>query len=289
MILKFSIGLSVAAILLGACSSGESAKTKGTNKPSIVVTYSVLGDIVEQLVGDLATVIVVIPDGQDPHEFQPSAKDVETLNNASIVVSNGLDFEEGLLDPLATAVSAGIPEFRLGDNVATRVLDGGVDPHLWLSPAKFLEAIPALTAAIEMATGLDLGDQSVAITSQLTEIDAQVASILSGITCKLVSGHDEMGYFADRYGCTVIGAIIPSFSTTSEASAGELAKLKDQIAQHNVKAIFTGLGTPQEVSNQLANETRVKAVSLSTHYLNGATNYREFILHLAQQIADALQ
>ena len=289
MILKFSIGLSVTAILLGACSSGESAKTKGTNKPSIVVTYSVLGDIVEQLVGDLATVIVVIPDGQDPHEFQPSAKDVETLNNASIVVSNGLDFEEGLLDPLATAVSAGIPEFRLGDNVATRVLDGGADPHLWLSPAKFLEAIPALTAAIEMATGLDLADQSVAITSQLTEIDAQVASILSGITCKLVSGHDEMGYFADRYGCTVIGAIIPSFSTTSEASAGELAKLKDQIAQHNVKAIFTGLGTPQEVSNQLANETRVKAVSLSTHYLNGATNYREFILHLAQQIADALQ
>ena len=292
MILKLSIGLSITTILLGACSSAESAgstKTVIADKPTIVVTYSVLGDIVEQLVGDLATVIVVIPDGQDPHEFQPSAKDVETLNNASIVVSNGLDFEEGLLDPLATAVSAGIPEFRLGDNVATRVLDGGVDPHLWLSPAKFLEAIPALTAAIEMATGLDLGDQSVAITSQLTEIDAQVASILSGITCKLVSGHDEMGYFADRYGCTVIGAIIPSFSTTSEASAGELAKLKDQIAQHKVKAIFTGLGTPQEVANQLANETRVKAVSLSTHYLNGATNYREFILHLAQQIADALQ
>ena len=289
MILKFSIGLSVTAILLGACSSGESAKTKGTNKPSIVVTYSVLGDIVEQLVGDLATVIVVIPDGQDPHEFQPSAKDVETLNNASIVVSNGLDFEEGLLDPLATAANSGIPEFRLGDNVTTRVLDGGADPHLWLSPAKFLEAIPALTAAIEKATGLDLADQSVAITSQLLEIDAQVASILSGITCKLVSGHDEMGYFADRYGCTVIGAIIPSFSTTSEASAGELAKLKDQIAQHNVKAIFTGLGTPQEVANQLAKETGVKAVSLSTHYLNGATNYREFILHLAQQIADALQ
>lgn len=289
MILKLSVGLSVTAILLGACSSGESSKTDVANKPSIVVTYSVLGDIVEQLVGDLATVIVVIPDGQDPHEFRPSAKDVETLNNASIVISNGLDFEEGLLSPLATATNTGIPEFRLGENVTTRVLDGGEDPHLWLSPAKFLEAIPALTAAIEQATGLDLADQSVAITTQLTEIDAQVASILSGITCNLVSGHDEMGYFADRYGCTVIGAIIPSFSTTSEASAGELAKLKDQIAQHNVKAIFTGLGTPQEVANQLANETGVKSVSLSTHYLNGATNYREFMLHLAQQIADALQ
>ena len=289
---KLCVGLSIAAILLGACSSGESAKTDVANKPTIVVTYSVLGDIVHQLVGDLATVIVVIPDGQDPHEFQPSAKDVETLNNASIIISNGLDFEEGLLSPLATAVNAGTPEFRLGDNVTTRVFEGehgGADPHLWLSPAKFLEAIPALTAAIEQATGLDLADQSVAITSQLTDIDAQVASILSGVTCKLVSGHDEMGYFADRYGCTVIGAIIPSFSTTSEASAGELAKLKVQIAQHNVKAIFTGLGTPQKVANQLANETGVTAVSLSTHYLSGAANYREFMLHLAQQIADALQ
>jgi zinc/manganese transport system substrate-binding protein len=289
---KLSIGVSVAAILLSACSSGESTQTDTVNKPSIVATYSILGDVVQQLVGDLATVTVVIPDGQDPHEFQPSAKDVEAINNASIIISNGLDFEEGLLSPVAAAGDAGVAEFQMGNNVTTRVIEGEhvvADPHLWLSPAKFLEAIPALTAAIEQATGLDLADQSVAITSELTEIDAQVASILSGVTCNLVSGHDEMGYFADRYGCTNIGAIIPSFSTTAEAGAGELAKLKDQIAQYNVKAIFTGLGTSQEVANQLAKETGVKAVSLSTHYLNGATNYREFMLHLAQQIADALQ
>ncbi|MFM8836798.1 MAG: metal ABC transporter solute-binding protein, Zn/Mn family, partial [Actinomycetota bacterium] len=66
------------------------------NRPVIVVTYSALGDIVSQLVGDNATVTVVIPDGQDPHDFLPSAKDVETMNNATLVVSNGLEFEEGL-------------------------------------------------------------------------------------------------------------------------------------------------------------------------------------------------
>ena len=70
MIPKFGIVLSVTAILLSACSSGESdesAKTDAVNKSSIVVTYSVIGSIVEQLVGDLATVTVLIPDGQDPH------------------------------------------------------------------------------------------------------------------------------------------------------------------------------------------------------------------------------
>ena len=71
--------------LLSACSSPEPATTA---RPEIVVTYSVLGSVVSDLVGDTASVTVLIPDGQDPHDFQPSARDIETINNASIVISN---------------------------------------------------------------------------------------------------------------------------------------------------------------------------------------------------------
>jgi len=123
MIPKFGIVLSVTAILLSACSSGESdesAKTDAVNKSSIVVTYSVIGSIVEQLVGDLATVTVLIPDGQDPHEFEPSAKDIELLNNANIVVSNGLDFEEGLEETLDNSKDAGVKVFVVGDHITVR-------------------------------------------------------------------------------------------------------------------------------------------------------------------------
>jgi zinc/manganese transport system substrate-binding protein len=97
-----------------------------------------------------------------------------------------------------------------------------------------------------------------------------------------------MGYFADRYGCEVIGAIIPSLTTTSEATAGELADLKKLAQKNKVPAIFTGLGTSPEIANQIASELGVKAVTLSTHYLDGATNYQEFILRMVQQIAEAL-
>jgi ABC-type Zn uptake system ZnuABC Zn-binding protein ZnuA len=105
----------------------------------------------------------------------------------------------------------------------------------------------------------------------------------------MVSGHDELGYFADHYGCTVIGAIIPGLSTTSEGTAKQLAVLKDLATANNVKAIFTGLGTSQNVADQLANELGIKAVTLSTHYLQNATNYREFMINLANQIAEALR
>ena len=274
--------------LLPACSSSEPAETA---RPNIVVTYSVLGSVVTDLVGDAAEVTTLIPDGQDPHDFQPSARDIEAINNADIVVSNGLDFEEGLLEVLATAETKGVPQLRVGNSITQRVVEGEhtiADPHVWLSPANFIQALPSLTAAINNATGLSI-DATTAL-NQLTQLDKEINEVIGSISsCVMVSGHDEMGYFADHYGCTVIGAIIPSFSTTSEATAKQIADLKVLASSNNVKAVFTGLGTPAEVSEQLANELGIAAVSLSTHYLNGAANYREFMLNLANQIAEALR
>jgi len=264
-----------------------------------VVTYSVLGSVILDLVGDAADVTILIPDGQDPHDFQPSARDIETINNADIVVSNGLDFEEGLEDVLASAIDSGVSVYMIGENITVRESNenhaeedgdahGAGDPHLWLSPLSFTQAIPSLTAAINNATGLSI-DETAAL-NQLTQLDNEIKEVIDNISsCVLVSGHDEMGYFADHYGCTVIGAIIPSFSTTSEATAKQIADLKVLATSNNVKAVFTGLGTPAEVSEQLASELGIAAVSLSTHYLNGATNYREFMLNLANQIAEALR
>jgi zinc/manganese transport system substrate-binding protein len=281
-------------LLVTACSSSDATPETNSQLPTVVVTYSVLGNIVEQLVGDLATVTVLIPDGQDPHEFEPSAKDIESLNNANIVVSNGLDFEEGLEETLVNAQADGVNVFMVADHVTVREVDepthnhSAFDPHVWLSPGAMLEMLPELSEAIGAAIGADLGAQRTALESTLAALDSEIKQIMSGFTCELVSGHDEMGYFADRYGCEVIGAVIPSLSTTSEASAGELADLKAEVEARGVAAIFTGLGTSPDVAEQLASELGVKAVTLSTHFLDGAANYQEFMLRMVSQIAEAL-
>jgi len=298
-----------ALITLASCSNSTETVTESTAEtttdsvvadlPVIAVTYSIIGDLVSQLVGDSASVNVVIPDGQDPHDFQPSAKDIETINNAALVVSNGLEFEEGLEEVLENIADSGGNIFMVGDHITVRKIEdggddhgdehGSGDPHLWLSPATMLEMLPALTTALSEATGADLSAESTALTTKLQDLDGEVESIINGLDeCNLVSGHDEMGYFADRYGCEVIGVIIPSFTTTSEATAGELAELKKQVEQNKVPAIFTGLGVSPDTATQLAKELGIKAVTLSTHYLDGAANYQEFILKLTNQIAEAL-
>ena len=174
---KILIGICPALFALSACSSSGTTTAADSDQPTVVVTYSVLGSIVEQLVGDAATVTTLIPDGQDPHEFEPSAKDIESLNNASIVVSNGLDFEEGLEETLESAKTAGVNIFMAGDHITVRELSnedddhadeattdttvvkeeehdhGASDPHLWLSPAAMLEMLPELSKAVGAAIG----------------------------------------------------------------------------------------------------------------------------------------
>ena len=312
---KFLITALLLGVLVSCGSSGNSTNSIESTAqtapdsvvadlPVIAVTYSVIGNIVSQLVGDNATVTVVISDGQDPHDFQPSAKDIETINNAALVVSNGLEFEEGLEEVLENIAKSGGNIFMVGEHITVRKIEDGDDhgddhhdddkhadgdPHLWLSPATMLEMLPALTSALSDAVGADLSAEATALTTKLQDLDGQVESIINSLgECNLVSGHDEMGYFADRYGCNVIGAIIPSFTTTSEATAGELAELKLLVEQYKVRAIFTGLGTSPDTANQLAKELGIKAVTLSTHYLDGVANYQEFILNLTNQIAEAL-
>ena len=311
----WAASLCTSVVLIGCSASPSSAPdtTPRAPRPSIVVTYSVLGAVVSELVGDAADVSIVIPDGQDPHDFEPSAKDVEMINDADLLVANGLGFEEGLVDALDAANDRGVDRFLVSDFVTTIDGDGhdhhssdddshgddahdedtsdahATDPHIWLSPFALSEMIDDLGMAINSSTGLDVTDAAEGLATSLLSLDAQVANLITALgSCTIVTGHDELGYFADRYGCEVVGAVIPSFSTTAEASAGELSDLKDLIEQHDVKTLFTGLGTSSDVVERLVSELDIRAVELTTHFMSGAQSYDAFMLRLVDQIVDGL-
>lgn len=305
-----------ASIVLIGCSTSPSSAPETTTsqpRPNIVVTYSVLGAVVSELVGDAADVSVVIPDGQDPHDFEPSAKDVEMINDADLIVANGLGFEEGLVDALDAAHDRGVDRFLVSDFVTTIDGDGhdhhssdddshgddahdedtsdahATDPHIWLSPFALSEMIDDLGRAINSSTRLDVTDAAEELAVSLLSLDAQVADLITALgSCTIVTGHDELGYFADRYGCKVVGAVIPSFSTTAEASAGELSDLKQLIEQYDVKTLFTGLGTSSDVVDRLVSELDIRAVELTTHFMDGAQTYDAFVERLVDQIVTGL-
>ena len=291
--------------LISACSSTDTESSAPDARPTVVVTYSVLGSLVSELVGDAANVTVIIPDGQDPHEFEPSAKDIEALNDARLIVSNGLDFEGGLSDALGAAERRGVAHFVVADHVTTRHGtspshnhgDGtnsgdetsAIDPHVWLSPHTMAEMVDDLSSALSNALDVDVSPASVAMIDELDALDATIGDEVDALgSCTLVTGHDELGYFADRYGCTIVGAVIPNFSTTADVSAGQLADLAALVREYDVRAIFTGLGTSADVTTRLSKDLGVPAIELSTHFLLGVSTYEAFMLRLVDQIVGGL-
>lgn len=276
---------------LGLVGSGCGGSSEPADDvPTVVVTYSALESVVAGIVGDSARVVVLIPNGADPHDFEPSAKDLETMSSAAVVVANGLDLEAGLVDALDQTEASGIPVFHIADHVTLRKGAGDADdPHIWLDPLTLAEAVPALAQEIGGRIGSDLTSAGTEVAKSLgvlsADIDARIKSLAS---CVVVTGHDSLGYFGARYGCEVVGSIIPSFSTAAEATAKDLAELKKLAQAEGVKAIFTELGTPTDVADQLAREVGVDVIELATHVVPDGGGYDEMMIALTDSIVAGL-
>jgi zinc/manganese transport system substrate-binding protein len=275
-------------------------------KKSIVVTYSILGSVVQELVGDEASVTVSIPNGLDPHEWAPSAKDIEAINKADLVVENGLELEEGMFKTLEAARSNGVRFFTASDYITVRYVGpgegipsddpdqaiGAPDPHLWMDPLTMKTVVAALAAVLSADLNLDVASQALGLESRLDSLNAEVANILAAVPQsdrKLVTGHESMGYFAQRYGFKLVGVIIPSLSSQAGVSAADLAALKQAIEANQVKAIFTELGTSPAVAKAIGDENGVKVVELTTHALPADGSYFTFMEELATVITVALK
>ncbi len=275
-------------------------------KKSIVVTYSILGSIVKELVGDMATVTVSTPNGLDPHEWEPSARDIEAINKADLVIENGLGLEGGLEKTLGTAKSNGVKFFTASDYITVRHVGpgegipsgdpdqaiGAPDPHLWMDPIAMKSVVSALAPELMKDLNLDVAARARDLENRLDSLNTEVANTVAAIpqdNRRLVTGHESMGYFARRYGFKLVGVIIPGLSSQAGVSAADLAALKKAIENNQVKAIFTELGTSPAVAKAIGDETGVKVVELTTHTLPGDGSYFTFMRNLATVIANALK
>jgi zinc/manganese transport system substrate-binding protein len=289
----------VAALLAMLAACGDDDAGAG-DRPTIVVTTNILGDVVEELVGNEAEVVTIMPTGVSPHEFQASARQADEMRTADALVVNGGGFEEGLQDVVDGAVDDGVPVFAALDAVDTLELadadhDSGEDPHFFTDPARMAFAATAIVQFLEdELPGLDLGASSYvdALEALDTEADSVLAAVAPGDR-KLVTNHEVFGYLADRYDFEVIGTVIPSGSTADGASAGALAELVDAVEASGVPAVFADTSSPDDLAQTLADEVgAVEVVELFSESLgepgSGGETYLEMVRTNAERIAGAL-
>ncbi len=303
---KITLVIISVILLISACQSPTVSYPSTNSKKTIIVTYSALGSVVKDLVGDAANVIVLIPNGQDPHEWEPSAKDIESVNKADMVVQNGLGLEGGLTKTLDQARANGVKFFTASDFINVRKVGkgegipngdvdqniGAPDPHLWLDPLNMKAIVAALASAMKSELGIDVAAHAGDLENRLDALDKELTAEVATLpqeSRRLVTGHESMGYFAQRYGFVLVGAIVPSLTTQADVSAADIAALKQLIDANHVKAIFTELGTPPAVANAIGQETGVKVVQITTHALPPDGSYFTFMRNLTKIVVEALR
>ncbi len=288
--------------------AGSATKVEGVPL-RVLAAESFLADIVRGVAGDRAPVVSLVPVGVDPHAFQPTPADLRRVANADILVVNGAGLETFLSDLLTAAgedkpvieAAAGIPLRHLDEGTEDEAPQGHAagDPHLWLDPLLVRRYVA------NIATGLTAADPDGAATyaanarayqGELTALDAEIRALLAAVPAErrlLVTNHESLGYFADRYDLRVVGAVVPGFSTSAEPSARQLAQLVDQIVATGTPAIFLESGVNPQLARQLALETGVRVVTdLHTESLTGADGpapgYLSMMRHNARVIATGL-
>ena len=244
------VGATVISCISGACVAEDRLK--------IVASFSILGDMVQQVVGEHADVTTIVGPDADAHVYQPSVADARAVADADVIFVNGLGFEtwsETLIAESGTDASVHVAT----QGVKIVKVDGETDPHAWNSLSNGVVYVNNIAAVLsnkipEKADIIDTNRATYANT--LMALDTSTKTKLSQLPAEkrtVVTAHDAFGYLADAYDMTFLAPV--GIDTDAEPSAQELAVLIDQLKADGAAALFVENITSPALVQQIADET----------------------------------
>ena len=296
------------AVVVTACGTTTNGASSGLR---VVATTSVWGDVISQIAGDDADVEVLIPRGSDAHDYDPTPRQIASLQEADLVVANGLGLEGGFEDLLESAAEDGANVLELAPELDPLPFSeqahegeedaheqGSLDPHVWFDPSRVDTAVHLIADRLAgVDDSVDWESRADEYSDRLSETDEEVTAILGTVPTenrKLVTNHDAFEYFADRYEFEVIAVVIPGGSTLGDPSSAEMAALVDEMQHEGIRTIFAETSQPSALAEAVAAEVGedVEVVELYTGSLgepgSGADTLTGMLVTNADRIADAL-
>jgi len=224
----------------------------------VVASFSILGDMVAQVVGDHAEVTTIVGPDADAHVYQPSVADARAVAQADVIFVNGMGFETWS-DTLITEAGSEGAVFVATEGVTPVLVDGEIDPHAWNALTNGVVYVQNIADAMSQSMPEHATEFQANAASYISTLYALHAETLQRLAAlpedrrTVVTAHDAFGYLADAYGMNFIAPI--GIDTEAEPSAQELAALITQIREEGVAALFVENITSPALVQQIADET----------------------------------
>ncbi|MFH8498584.1 zinc ABC transporter substrate-binding protein AztC [Streptomyces coeruleorubidus] len=300
------------ALLTLALAGAGTGCTSGDDRPRVVVTTNILGDVTREIVGDEADVTVLMKPNADPHSFGLSAVQAAELERADLVVFNGLGLEENVLRHVEAARESGVATFEAGkavDPLTFQAQDHGgpeeeagqPDPHFWTDPDRVRKAVGLIAdQVVEHVDGVDenaIRDNADRYDGRLADLTTWMGKSFGSIPEQrraLVTNHHVFGYLAERFGFRVVGAVIPSGTTLASPSSSDLRSLTEAMRKAGVRTVFADSSQPKRLAEVLRTELggRTRVVELYSESLTekgeGAGTYLQMMRANTTAMTDGL-
>ncbi|MCU1432904.1 MAG: zinc transporter substrate-binding protein [Actinotalea sp.] len=262
-----------------ACAPSGGAEGGAGDRLTVLASFYPLQYVVEQVGGDLVDVASLTPPGIEPHDIELSARQLQEVADADVVVVLG-----GFQPAVDKAVAAQQPEHLVDAATTPSVAehlgaegspeaegsedDGhghdGADPHFWLDPTLLADVAEDVATALAEAQPGDaeaFRDRADGLAADLSALDQELAAGLA--TCErrvVVTAHEAFGFLAERYDLEQVG--ISGLDPEAEPSPARLREIGEVVADHGVTTLFTEELLNPKVSETLADDLGIRTAVL---------------------------
>ena len=265
---KLSMLLVALAMFIVGC-GGE--KQSVSDKLQVAASFYPMAEFARNVAGDKAEVFVLVPDGAEAHDWEPSPADLSRLGKAQVFVYNGVvePWAKQALTALSErkilAVQTGLGLYeRAGETHEEEhhhhdhgCAHGKQDPHVWISPKKAIKQVERITAVLCEADAKNATyyqDNSAKYVEQLKALDIQLTNLAKNAPRKVfVTAHAAFGHLADDYGLKQLA--VNGLSPHAEPTPADLQRLIKVVQEENVRYVFFETLTDPKLAKLVADET----------------------------------
>lgn len=245
--------------IIAGCGSDHDAMQQ--DKLQVAASFYPMAEFTKAVGGKHVQVTTLVPDGAEPHDWEPSPRDLTKLGHAKVFVYNGI------VEPWAEQALVALNEKQIlpveaGEGLFTRA--GKEDPHVWISPQKAIVEVERIRDALCVADSLHAEDykkNSADYVAKLKDLDAKLQKISSAAPKKVfVTAHAAFGHLANDYQLRQLS--VAGLSPDAEPTPGDMQNLIRTVKREGVRYVFFETLTDPKIAKLVADETGAQTAVL---------------------------
>ncbi len=264
-IIAIVVVIPLTSIAVYSTNSNQQYTPIDNSKLQVISSFNPLHEF-SQIVGqDKVDVRLLVPVGVEPHDWEPTIKDVQEIQKSDLIIINGIGFENWV-DNLAENNYQGII-IDTSDGILINNLDqeNTADPHIWLNPVYAKKQVQNIALAFsnhDPENGEFYHANAAQYSEKLDLLDSKIRTELSNCNDDFIAFHNAFSYFAEEYNLNQY-TIIPSSNSHGEVTAKTLENVISKARELNIKVIFSEESVNTKTSQIIADEIGGKVLVLS--------------------------